>query len=493
MFCPDCGYENNDENKFCMKCGKSLSNGEDNLKSETPIFSDTDDKSDTASYEKLSEHSSCKNKLFLASIITSIGGALICVLGCLLPFASADIMIFNISVRFIEGDGLLICILMAISIISSLAKFQKFNIISVVLSSIILYHDGKSVFEEEMVYPGIGFYFIIIGLIILLVGFLISFKGGQDKTRELIAWIKKHKIITAVICLILISGIVMCILTFKYKVFCKHDWQSATCNSPEICSKCDRTQGTKLEHNWIPADCENPETCSLCGETRASALGHKWLDATCNKPKRCEVCNKTDGVAKGHDWEIATCESPKKCTICGQTDGEARGHKWENATCTEPKVCQNCGKTDGKPAGHKWLDATLYMPKTCSVCGETVGSALDYEFFAEGKVDVSASSAGIYLRSDMNMDAEKILLIPKATTISLYNCYSSEWYYTEYDGKYGYVYADYVAITNSYNQLSEESGSYDNRSFDEVYEDEFNNLVEDIYWGALSGKYDKED
>lgn len=24
MFCPECGYENNDENKFCMKCGKDI-------------------------------------------------------------------------------------------------------------------------------------------------------------------------------------------------------------------------------------------------------------------------------------------------------------------------------------------------------------------------------------------------------------------------------------------------------------------------------------
>lgn len=24
MFCPNCGYENNDENQFCMKCGRPI-------------------------------------------------------------------------------------------------------------------------------------------------------------------------------------------------------------------------------------------------------------------------------------------------------------------------------------------------------------------------------------------------------------------------------------------------------------------------------------
>lgn len=24
MFCPECGYKNKDENKFCLSCGKSL-------------------------------------------------------------------------------------------------------------------------------------------------------------------------------------------------------------------------------------------------------------------------------------------------------------------------------------------------------------------------------------------------------------------------------------------------------------------------------------
>lgn len=491
MFCPNCGYENNDENQFCMKCGKSLTEEENILKSEISDHSETDIKSD----EKSSERSLWyQNKPYLVSIISSIGGALICIFGCLLPFLNADIVIFKFSVSFIEGDGIIICILMAISIILSLIKLQKINIIPVILSADILYHDGKSVLEDEMTHFGTGFYCIIIGLIILLAGSLISFKGKWDKTGRLIskqiAWIKKHKICVIVICCILVTGIVMCILTFRYKIFCQHEWQSATCNSPEICSKCGKTQGEKLEHNWIPADCENPEKCSLCKETRGSALGHKWLEATCDKPKTCEVCNKTDGIANGHDWEAATCESPKKCNICKKTEGNAKGHKWQKATCTEPKICQNCGKTDGKPAGHKWKNATLYTPKTCSVCGETEGTALNYEYMSTGKVNVE--SGGLNLRKEMDKNSDVVTLIPKNTSIYLYNCHNSEWYYTEYDGKYGYVYAEYVSIdVPSYNQPSDESDNYDNRSFNETFEDEFNNLVEDMYWGVLSGQYDK--
>ncbi len=35
MFCPECGYENNEVNKFCMGCGKDLRQLQQDVPNET--------------------------------------------------------------------------------------------------------------------------------------------------------------------------------------------------------------------------------------------------------------------------------------------------------------------------------------------------------------------------------------------------------------------------------------------------------------------------
>lgn len=71
-----------------------------------------------------------------------------------------------------------------------------------------------------------------------------------------------------------------------------------------------------------------------------------------------------------------------------------------------------------------------------------------HSYVGYGRVDVSAASAGIYLRPYANLDAEWLTLIPKNTIIDLYSCDSSDWYYTYYDGMEGYVYAEYIDFGN---------------------------------------------
>ena len=71
-----------------------------------------------------------------------------------------------------------------------------------------------------------------------------------------------------------------------------------------------------------------------------------------------------------------------------------------------------------------------------------------HSYVGYGRVDVSASSAGIYLRPYANLDAEWLTLIPKNEIIDLYSCDSPDWYYTYYNGMEGYVYADYIDFGN---------------------------------------------
>ena len=84
---------------------------------------------------------------------------------------------------------------------------------------------------------------------------------------------------------------------------------------------------TICRHDWITATCTTPETCSKCGKTQGEVLGHTWIDATCTEPKTCTVCGETEGEALGHiegDWEVvetdmadATEKLETYCIVCG--------------------------------------------------------------------------------------------------------------------------------------------------------------------------------
>jgi len=133
------------------------------------------------------------------------------------------------------------------------------------------------------------------------------------------------------------------------QMLCRHNWQEATCEEPEICARCGKTQGEALGHRWESATCETPKTCSQCGKTRGLEKGHRWQAATCTQPQYCPVCHKTEGVPAEHAWQAATCESPKTCTLCALTEGEPLAHQWQPATTEAPKTCRLCQKTEGFP------------------------------------------------------------------------------------------------------------------------------------------------
>ena len=70
--------------------------------------------------------------------------------------------------------------------------------------------------------------------------------------------------------------------------------------------------------------------------------GHTWLDATCEDPQICSTCGKTQGSPLGHSWKDATYDAPKTCTRCGETEGSPKGYleyidgefqrfNWENS------------------------------------------------------------------------------------------------------------------------------------------------------------------
>lgn len=111
-------------------------------------------------------------------------------------------------------------------------------------------------------------------------------------------------------------------------------------------------------------------------------LSHEWVEATCETPRICSKCDKTDGEALGHAWNEATCEVAKTCVVCAKTEGAALGHAWADADCVTPKTCTVCGNVEGEAVGHsvawKQKDADN-MEGTCSACNEYVVEAMDWE------------------------------------------------------------------------------------------------------------------
>ncbi|MCC8110727.1 MAG: SH3 domain-containing protein [Ruminococcus sp.] len=277
-------------------------------------------------------------------------------------------------------------------------------------------------------------------------------KKSEEETENVPFHQSRIFIIGTVVDSVVIVAAIIFIL-FLTHVLCIHSWAEATYTEPKTCSRCDDTEGDPLGHDFLAATCTDPETCSRCGLTQGNALGHTFVEATCTEDGYCSVCGEILEEVTGHDWIDATCEEPKTCSICGETEGEVAGHDWIEAICTEPKTCSVCGKIEGEAAGHTWVAATLSAPKTCSVCGEMEGSALSYTELGTGTVNVDSGST-LLLRKEMSDSSTQLASIASGSTVKIWNCDSSDWYYVLYDGTYGYVKSGYITLGRSYSSNS---------------------------------------
>lgn len=66
---------------------------------------------------------------------------------------------------------------------------------------------------------------------------------------------------------------------------CSHTYKKATCTKPKTCSKCGKTQGSKLGHAFKPATCTRPNECKVCGVLSGKALGHNYVLGECTTCK----------------------------------------------------------------------------------------------------------------------------------------------------------------------------------------------------------------
>ena len=87
-------------------------------------------------------------------------------------------------------------------------------------------------------------------------------------------------------------------------------------------------------------------TDPICFVIEGEEFGHNWKSATCTEPRICTLCSAVDGIPLEHDWNAATCTSPKTCTTCSAVEGNALGHSWR--TIDELSYCTVCGHPNGK-------------------------------------------------------------------------------------------------------------------------------------------------
>lgn len=157
---------------------------------------------------------------------------------------------------------------------------------------------------------------------------------------------------------------------------CKHQWQAATCISPQTCSQCGEVQGEPLGHKWTEATCVDAKFCTICGATHGNPLGHNWSDATCTQSQTCSRCGETEGDPLGHTWEEATCEHPKQCTVCGETDGESLPHTVEQWNTIKEASCAEVGQSEG----------------ICSICGLYITEELPTVDHTPGEWEIVADA-----------------------------------------------------------------------------------------------------
>ena len=77
------------------------------------------------------------------------------------------------------------------------------------------------------------------------------------------------------------------------------------------------------EHQWSEVSCETPQVCTKCQTVGAPAAGHGWLDATCTEAATCSRCGAVQGEPLGHSfgvWEFGTDHMSRTCSVCAYTE-----------------------------------------------------------------------------------------------------------------------------------------------------------------------------
>lgn len=105
----------------------------------------------------------------------TIAGCALVLIGCFLPFAKVSVLGFSQAVNYIDGDGVIVLIAIIVSAVLVFLKKEKISLISTGIATIVTLYDAINVSHVTGssslggVSLGIGFWIILIGLIIAIV------------------------------------------------------------------------------------------------------------------------------------------------------------------------------------------------------------------------------------------------------------------------------------------------------------------------------------
>ena len=105
----------------------------------------------------------------------TIAGCALVLIGCFLPLAKVSVLGFSQAVNYIDGDGVIVLIAIIVSAVLAFLKKEKISLISTGIATIVTLYDAINVSHVTRssslggVSLGIGFWIILIGLIIAIV------------------------------------------------------------------------------------------------------------------------------------------------------------------------------------------------------------------------------------------------------------------------------------------------------------------------------------
>lgn len=136
------------------------------------------------------------NKRMLSKI-GGIVGAILVILGCIIPMYSISLFGMTKAFHYISGDGKVLCVLAVSTIILILIKKQIFTIIPTIVSIAIFIYDASGIVGNtgSLINYNIGFYILILGLLLMVAEVILSIIGKWDRKD-------KKSNITAIIVLV---------------------------------------------------------------------------------------------------------------------------------------------------------------------------------------------------------------------------------------------------------------------------------------------------
>lgn len=207
------------------------------------------------------------------------------------------------------------------------------------------------------------------------------------------------------LCILLLALACLAVLTGC----CSHEWLDATCEDPQICSKCEEIQGDPLGHDMADADCVNPRTCTRCGLTEGTALGHTWQEATTELPKTCTVCAATEGERIITDPRFTTASTAALQGnwkgIVGLT-GEDMGMEDFPGTL-EVAILMNFGNAGTLSVNVELLNTDAFLDEALDYCVELLYTTMEAEGVSREELDDvvyqnSQMSTREFVRSQLN-------------------------------------------------------------------------------------------